>query len=509
MSRIDLVIPPLAFNAVPNHGVAQLKSHMEAQGHEVAIKDLDKELYVPEILDELRSHYLDRVEIESVLSMPTYPTLAGLFYPPDQVGDVVKTLIADECLYDGEELESYVDKVMSSHTAKAIEAGHKRWMREILDDGADIVAISVGWQSALPSALRLARDLKSERPDLFVIAGGFMVHDVIRGLERIPWIDCLVVGEGEVAFAGVVDELKGGKAPPKVVDGKPLHIDNLPFPDFDGFDLSKYRHVLPSTFSRGCIYRCKFCFERSFWPVYRRRKPETIVAEMKHSIDKFGCDQFFFTDSLVNGDITTLNRTCDMIMDEGIDAFWGGQASTRKMTKETLKNMAAAGAGALYYGVESASKRMIERMGKGTDIDFITDILRESWEAGIWTLTYWIFGFPGEAKEDIEEDFRFLELNRDHVGTAVYHRFELLRGSEVHANHEKYGVHPVADPRLERIRELRLSAPFEVERGMTYRASLEQEIYARTLFNRNNRFTMFPPFTREEFEAFKAKKIAA
>ena len=503
------MIPPLAFNAVPNHGVAQLKGYLEPNGHEVVIRDLDKELYVPEILDELRVHYLDRVEIESVLSMPTYPMLAGLFYPPEDVREVVKLLVAHEALYDGEELDSYVDSLISSRTTRALEAGHRRWTREILGNGTDVVALSVGWQSALPSALRLARDLKAENPDTLIIAGGFMVHDVIAGLEKIPWIDCMVVGEGELAFEKILQDLKEGKRPPKTVQGTPMDINELPFPDFDGFDLSKYRHVLPSTFSRGCIYKCRFCFERSFWPVYRRRKPEVIVREIKHSMDQFGCDQFFFTDSLVNGDINVLSKTCDMMKTEELDVFWGGQASTRKMSGETLRNMASAGAGVLYYGIESASKKMIESMGKGTDINFIREILKETWEAGIWTLTYWIFGFPGEGKEDLEEDYRFLEENRDYVGSAMYHRYELLKGSEVYANQDEHGVHLAVHQKLDRIRELRLTLPFETERGLTYRQSLEQEVYARNVFNPRNHITSFPPFTRDEHERFKEKRKAA
>lgn len=508
MSRVDIVIPPLALNSVPNYGVALLKGHLESKGHEVTVRDLDKELYVPEILEELRGRYSDRVDIESVLNMPTHHVLASLFYRHDEVREVVKLLVSQESLYEGEDLERYVDSLMTSKTVRALEGGFKRWKRDILDDGADVVALSMTWQSALPAALRLARDLKTENPAVPIVAGGFAVHDAIKGLERLPWIDYLVLGEGEIALESILRDIAGGSKPKRVIEGTPLDINETAMPDYEGFDLEKYRHLLPASFSRGCIYRCRFCVERSFWPVYRRKKPEAVVKEMENGMERFDCDQFFFSDSLVNGDVTTLKKACETIERERLDAFWGGQASTRKMTKETLGAMAGAGARVICYGIESASVTTIERMAKGTDMEFIKETLRETWAQGIWTFTYWLFGFPGERKENLEDDYRFLEENRDFIGSAIFHRFELMKHSDVQANPGRYGVRPTLDPRLERVRELLLSEPFDVSEGMTYRQSLEQEVYARNYFNPRNRLTTFPPMTRKDLDLFLAKKMA-
>ena len=84
--------------------------------------------------------------------------------------------------------------------------------------------------------------------------------------------DCVVVGEGEKAFSGIVKARINGEVVAAIVQGEPVeNLDDLPSPAFDLLDMDFYLKVgakfpkLPSpniamVTSRNCPYRCRFCF---------------------------------------------------------------------------------------------------------------------------------------------------------------------------------------------------------------------------------------------------------
>jgi len=73
-----------------------------------------------------------------------------------------------------------------------------------------------------------------------------------------------------------------------------------------------------------------------------------------------------------------------------------------------------------WIGAESGSQRILDAMEKGTRVEQITDATRLLHEAGVDVGFFLQFGYPGEAREDID---RTLEMVRacapDDIGVSV------------------------------------------------------------------------------------------
>lgn len=144
---------------------------------------------------------------------------------------------------------------------------------------ADIVGLSLyTWNARY--ALEAARHAKTLRPELVVIAGGPSVprRDAVAFLDAHPFLDALVLGEGELAFLEIVE--RGGKALAGiagVVTRGPATIASLPrarlttfdaigSPYLDGtFDELRARDEIAAISAvvletnRGCPFACTFC----------------------------------------------------------------------------------------------------------------------------------------------------------------------------------------------------------------------------------------------------------
>ena len=133
----------------------------------------------------------------------------------------------------------------------------------------DVVGVSAASFNILDAYDAIAA-VKSVSSDIFTVLGGAHASALSRRTrEECPYIDAIVVGEGERVMLDICENHSPG-----VHIGAPIpDLDNLPFPDWGMYDYSKYhkaysiaydddRHIYPIVTSRGCVHnRCKFCYQ--------------------------------------------------------------------------------------------------------------------------------------------------------------------------------------------------------------------------------------------------------
>ena len=85
-------------------------------------------------------------------------------------------------------------------------------------------------------------------------------------------------------------------------------LDKLPYPDYSDLPMNTY--MIPNgalcAISRGCIAKCTFCEETHFYK-YRQRTAVSTLDEVRYMYHTYGTDVFYFTDSLVNGNLNELS----------------------------------------------------------------------------------------------------------------------------------------------------------------------------------------------------------
>jgi hypothetical protein len=125
--------------------------------------------------------------------------------------------------------------------------------------------------------------------------------------------------------------------------------------------------------------------------------------------------------------------------------------------------MAEGGCRMLLFGLETASPPMIEQMVKGTRLEPMSRILRESAEAGIWNHTFFFFGFPGETIDRAQETVNFLYAHQPWIHSASPGAFVLERYSPAHLDPKRYGLKKIIeDPE----RDLAIYFDYQVTSGM-------------------------------------------
>lgn len=226
-----------------------------------------------------------------------------------------------------------------------------------------------------------------------VVVGGPGISNKIDYLLENKIVDYTVSGEGEVAlrelFRGNTDYPGINYNPPVQIDD----IESLPLPNYDFFDLSKYAWLLdsPDVFiygSRGCVRRCTFCDVGKYWPKFRYRSGQSIANEMISNYEKYGVKNFYFADSLLNGNLKEFRAFLDILSNYGPakDFQWGGYAIVRPKGQhpaELFDQIQAAGGQLFSVGIETGVDRIRHEMKKNFTNDDIDWHLEQSQRIGL------------------------------------------------------------------------------------------------------------------------------
>ncbi len=297
----------------------------------------------------------------------------------------------------------------------------------ILREEPELVAFSVQC-ATFPAVIRIAEILKRKKSGLRVVVGG---HDVsfvdVRVLERFPWIDAVVRGEGEVtlrelvsayASTGVEEGIAGvtWRHGPKIVRNPDrdliADLDELPIPDYSLVpSLAVYRDAceIPRSVAileagRGCPHRCVYCSESVLW----RRRSRTFsiprtVREMRRLHDDFGAECFLLAYDQFTSDRAYVELFCRSVIEEGLNTTpWYCISRLDSVDRALLRLMRQAGCESMCYGIDSGSERTLAFIGKRIDHGILYQRVRETTDEGMTPTLSFVIGFPEEEREDID-----------------------------------------------------------------------------------------------------------
>jgi radical SAM superfamily enzyme YgiQ (UPF0313 family) len=373
-----------------------------------------------------------------------------------------------------------------------------------------LIGISVTFPSQLIPTLTLARLIKRWKPQVHVTLGGgllaYTAEKLARRSEVWSLIDSLVLLEGEGPLLGLVEALDGQRPIEKVPNliwrdrageirhnakNDPLDIKRLPVPDFDGLPLEKYfspELVLPLAATRGCYWgKCVFCtLYTVIGPGYRGRTVEQTVADMAALQAKYDVDKFYLAiEDLPPNLARALPRA---IREAKLSVKWWADArlESEVFTQEVCDDLAAAGCLRLAFGYESASRRVLARMCKGTDPDRSLELIQRVRRAGISVTLYVMIGFPTETREEADLTLRTVLENRDLIQEVSARVFYLDENSEIYRRRAEFDVVEVfPDPQA----DLQVYYDFRTSSGMSRREA--RDVYLHFMREVRSHFPVF------------------
>lgn len=305
---------------------------------------------------------------------------------------------------------------------------------EIMKRPTKVIGFSV-MQRALPSVKLLVEKLRSRGVTTHLCCGGFTATLSAKHiLERIPAVDSVVLGEGEITFSNLVQAVKESsgwdhfpgmafRQNGKVVINQPatkIDIDTLPWPSRDllpiCFEKTNYATVLAS---RGCYGICTFCsnqaFERtSIGSNWRGRNPTDVVDEMEELKKTCGVKVFKFNDPNLfgpglNGRQHVVDICKEIIARNLGELHLMGFCHSNDIDLEVARLMSQAGFERVLIGIESANPAVLKLFRKGESLQTIRQSIEILREVSIGIAPGFMIFNPYTTIETLEVDLNFLE----------------------------------------------------------------------------------------------------
>jgi radical SAM superfamily enzyme YgiQ (UPF0313 family) len=326
--------------------------------------------------------------------------------------------------------------------------------RKVEDSRADVFGISSSFTPYHGEALEIARITKEWDARKIVVMGGAHVSCDPEGVLRSPFVDYVMLGEGEIRFPLLLEQLGKGKAEAiEKIKGTgyrkvgmtrnrdegiridPLQnfiqdLDSLPHParellDLDRYRLRKKRSTMIIT-SRGCPHGCAYCSAHLVMGTsFRTRTPKAIVTEMMDCQKQYGIEVFDIEDDNFTFDQKRAKQLMILIIEkfgEGkIELSAMNGISFASLDGELLKLMKRAGFFTINLSYVSTDPSTKEKMGRPrTKVEF-DKILQEAEQFGLHVIAYAILGMPGQTIAEMVDTLIYLMGKKVLIGPSIYY----------------------------------------------------------------------------------------
>ncbi len=293
-----------------------------------------------------------------------------------------------------------------------------------------------------------AKAVKEACPSCKVVVGGPHPSYMPQTMLEHEEIDYVVIGEGEQAMVNLVASIMNGEEKAMIakipgvacrINGEVMRnapefisdLDQVPFPARHLLPMRMYDRALSylsvkpvDTMStlRGCPYNCAYCETRELWgTTCRAFSPRRVTDEIKHMVENYGSKGIYFV-----GDNFTINKKrtselCQQIRESKIDIKWTCETRADLVSKELLVEMKSAGCQTIFFGVESGSPAIQQKLDKNIDLQEVERTFELCRQVGILTATSFMLGIPGETVNDMNATFKFAKhLKADWCQFNIY-----------------------------------------------------------------------------------------
>ena len=318
------------------------------------------------------------------------------------------------------------------------------------------------------SSLTLAKLIKELYPTVRIVFGGAN-FDGEMGLEHFrafPWIDYVVVGEGEEVFpvlAKCILREQEEHIPPGVAYRKDNQIYFEPNtrlfssftevgpPDYDDyFDMVRelegerstgLTRILLYEGSRGCWWgekhHCTFCGLNAQSMKFRAKSSEQVTQELDLLSSRYNTTRFRLVDNII--DLKYIDAVFGKLSagHYDLDVFLETKAN---LTKRQIHTLAQGGVKCMQPGLESLSAAQLKEMDKG--VSPLQNIQCLKWSRYYNVDVNWnmLLGFPQETNEDYQRQIDLIPSLVHLQPPAGTGKLWLERFSPYFMRPEDYGI---------------------------------------------------------------------
>ena len=325
-----------------------------------------------------------------------------------------------------------------------------------------ILAFSVMTQQ-YPWTVEVAKYLRQQFPKIPQVVGGVHITMIPDEVVQDRVFDYYCAGEGEYALLELVNRIEKGEDTSKTPnmrmwrDGKLVANPVLPFPSLDElppldwglFEMDKLLNAkkgwLSILTSRGCPYKCTYCFNKEIVDLYRA---EGAAKSPKEFLRKFPIPRIMdeiamlrrnhpqistviFDDDLFTLDKPYVLKFCEAYKAQHHDLPFVVNAHVQVFDDEMAAALRDAGCMIVKYGLESGCDRVRRQvLWRYMKNEQIRDSFEAAHRQDLHTSAFVMIGLPTETRAEIEETLQLcadVQMGRfrwavffPFVGTAGY-----------------------------------------------------------------------------------------
>jgi radical SAM superfamily enzyme YgiQ (UPF0313 family) len=310
----------------------------------------------------------------------------------------------------------------------------------------DLVAVTC-LTTEVYNAQDLLKEVRATDPHVFTVVGG--LHASLLPADfQVPYVDAIVIGEGERTFAHLLEVLD--KALPDRPGEKLAGVPGLAWKQSDGtWAFNEVRPIMPSldalpvaarhlaarytdkyfflfdqphaciSTSRGCPFKCNFC---SVWKFYQKKCRYMSAERVLKEMESVGPNHMAFLDDNFLANVPRAWKILELIKARGIKKEYGMQARTDTISKhpDLLAAWREVGLETVLIGFEGASQEKLDAVSKGATLeqneramDILNGLGVHMWGAFIVDPDF------------TREDFKQLKRYREEKG-VIYPQFTIL-----------------------------------------------------------------------------------
>jgi len=279
-------------------------------------------------------------------------------------------------------------------------------LTNLLEQGQpSMVGFSLNYLSQALTTFAMIGFLKDICPGLKIFIGGGLVTSWSKGPgigERFKGlVDTAISGPGEDALLSLSS-----------IDNKgSFHV-----PYYDCFPMDDYLspvRILPFSASSGCYWsRCSFCPERSERTPYTPIRVNSFINDIKDMCEIQRPGLIHFLDNALSPYILkTLAKN-------PLTVPWYGFARVTDdlADPEYCIALRRSGCVMLKLGIESGDQEVLDKLGKGINLEVASKALKNLKKAGIATYVYLLFGTPTEDESGARKTLEFTRDHADKIG---------------------------------------------------------------------------------------------
>lgn len=302
--------------------------------------------------------------------------------------------------------------------------------RRLLSDGTRVVGVSAMTGQQCAEAKTIFEITKAVAPDVKTVLGG--VHPSMLPDESLaePEVDFIVVGEGENTMCELVEAILGGTKKfcgikglgwkdgdtPVRNEKRPFaKLADLPFPltakNKRFFEIAARTGHFSYFTTRGCPFRCSFCYNLVFndrrW---REMPPERLDEDLRRLRKEVEFKHVYFVDDYLGHRKERISAVTEVM--RRADLTWHSSIRASDINADMARILDEGNCDLLLFGIESGTERvqqgiLVKDMRHG--LQDVYDCVEHIRKTRITPLYSFMYNVPEETAEELESSIKLAE----------------------------------------------------------------------------------------------------